>query len=93
MDVEVSANVYVQALPMIDSLAGYGILNRNPFLPVSKTWLHCILVSSPALLEATFPGHHAAPFHSSLHRQDSPVLFTPLLSGLQPTSPRGPCLL
>ena len=36
MDVEVSANVYVQALPMIDSLAGYGILNRNPFLPQSQ---------------------------------------------------------
>lgn len=35
MDAEVSANVFVQASPMIDSLAGYGILNRNPFLPQS----------------------------------------------------------
>lgn len=61
----VPARAFVQASSLIDSSAGYGILEWKSFpLSISKAWLHCLLASSPTLPEATFQiyGCCAAPF-------------------------------
>lgn len=81
MDAEVSANVFVQASPWLTVWLGMEFwIEILSSLRVPKTWLHCLLVSSPALLQDTFPSHHAAPFRSSLHRQDSLWVSLPLPS-------------
>ena len=92
MDAEVSANVFVQHHPWLTVWLGMEFwIEILSSLRVSKTWLHCLLVSSPALLQDTFPSHHAVPFRSSLHRQDSLWFSLPLPSlASNPPAPEVP---
>lgn len=86
---------FVQASSLIDGLAGYGILEWKSFLlSISKAWLHCLLASSPTLLEATFQiyGCCAAPFLLFLLGEEQPLpLSTP--SPLWPPTQLPPILL
>lgn len=83
MQAEVSTNVFVQASSVIDSLAGYGTLNANPFLSESQrpgsivSQLPALCYSKPRFLQSP---------RYSLLGQEQPLLFTPLLSGLQSNS-------
>lgn len=98
----VPAGAFVQASSLIDSSAGYGILEWKSFpLNISKAWLHCLLASSPTLPEATFQIYRrcAAPFLLFLLGEEQPLPLSTPTPLWPPTQlppillPRGPCLL
>lgn len=98
----VPAGAFVQASSLIDSSAGYGILEWKSFpLSISKAWLHCLLASSPTLPEATFQiyGRCAAPFLLFLLGEEQPLPLSTPTPLWPPTQlppillPRSPCLL